>query len=105
MTDGLRAAAISVATASTLSELVIARPNGAATISLLQKMPNSRRETPDRVEQILHRRAASDHPVELEAVGQIGFDGEQLRPAFDGLLHLVELDWVAAHQHDRAVRG
>ena len=50
-----------------------------------QQRAHVRREAPDRVEQLLHGRAASDHAAEGERLGDLGVDLQQPLPALDAL--------------------
>ena len=49
-----------------------------------------RRQPPDHPEQLLHHRAAADHPAELEAAGDVALDGEQVAAPLEVVAHAGE---------------
>ena len=51
-----------------------------------ERRADVRRQPADRIEQLLHRRAAADHPLEFEAARELAVDGQEQPPALDAAL-------------------
>ena len=94
-----------------------------------ERRPDVGRETPNHAKKLLHERPASNHPAELEALGDVAFNRKDAAPALDlfanrcqellepreverlaQVIHRAELDRfngrvdgrIAGHQHGLA---